>query len=393
MGPVVEGLVMEEVEKRIEGDGRDGIEMDELSGEVLHIGGSWNIVWDLQSTHGTKTARQHYAVHIGMPGHLHPMLIRKYHEVSRLWHSFLEKGDPKKTWGKGWGRARGDEDEDEDESNKKKPDVEDIEAESLAALQELEGQNATWRSAKQEECMHAIMRLEGARHLVCVLPTGAGKSTLFMAPAVMRGRGTTIVVVPFSRLIDDVVKRSREKGVDAVHFRTNQVIAREALPYVPRLVIVGADVAVKENELFMAYIGKLDKGGHLQRIFIDEAHVTITDSSYREQLTKLKGLHRFSKPIIMLTATLMKTMERDFRQMLLLPAETRIIRDRTTKKNARYEIVQVGGEEEGAVERAAVQFIRRTETSMMSHEKSIVYCKSIDLYPQSSGRSGVDRFW
>ncbi|TWU77386.1 hypothetical protein ED733_006084 [Metarhizium rileyi] len=61
-----------------------------------------------------------------MPGHLHPMLVRKYHEISRLRHSFLEKGDPKKSWGRGWGRARGDKEGDEDdEGNKKRPDVED----------------------------------------------------------------------------------------------------------------------------------------------------------------------------------------------------------------------------------------------------------------------------
>lgn len=55
----------------------------------------------------------------------------------------------------------------------------------------------------------------------------------------------------------------------------------------------------------------------------------MSDSSYRECLTKLKRLHRFNRPMIMLTATLMKTMERDFRQMLLLP-KAPIIRDRTT---------------------------------------------------------------
>ncbi|KAL7940041.1 hypothetical protein V8C42DRAFT_349789 [Trichoderma barbatum] len=376
MGRVVDGLVMEEVEKRIEGDSRDGIEIDELSGEVLNIGGSWNVIWDLQSTHGTKTARQSYAVHVGMPGHLHPFLIRRYHEISRLWHSFLGKGNPMKSWGKKRqaGQAAGD----GQESNKR-PGTEDVEAESLAALQELEGRSATWRSAKQEECMHAIMRLEGegARHLICVLPTGAGKSVLFMAPAVMRGRGTTVVVVPFARLIDDLVKRAREKGVDVLHFQPGQVITREALPYVPRLVMVSADVAVAQDGLFMAYMDKLDSGGHLQRIFMDEAHVAITDSSYREQLTKLKQLHRFSKPIIMLTATLMKTMERDFREMLLLRPETPIIRDRTTKKNARYEFVQVG-RKEGAVEKATVQAVRRTQTSMTSQERCIVYCKSID---------------
>jgi superfamily II DNA or RNA helicase len=358
MGRIVDGLVLEEMEKRIEDDNRDGIEMD-----------------DLQSTHGTRTARQNYAVHIGMPGHLHPMLIRRYHEISRFWHLFLEKGNPMKPWASGrMTQAGGGH---EHESSKKKLDVEDIEAESLAALQELEGRDAVWRSAKQGECMHAILKLDGPRHLICVLPTGAGKSVLFMAPAVMRGQGTTVVVVPFSRLLDDLVQRTEEKGVDVVHFQPNQVIAREALPYVPRLVIVSADVAVAENELFMAYMDKLEGGGHLRRIFIDEAHVSITDSSYREQLTKLKWLHRFCRPIIMLTATLMKTMERDFREMLLLQPDTVIIRDRTTKKNARYEFMQVG-RKDGAIPKATVQFVRRTQTSMMSHEKCIVFGKSID---------------
>ncbi|KAL6788920.1 P-loop containing nucleoside triphosphate hydrolase protein [Trichoderma sp. SZMC 28013] len=330
-GAVEDGLVMEEMEKRIADDNRDGVEIDELSGEVLNVGGSWNVVWDLQSTHGTKTARHNYAVHIGMPGHLHPFLIRRYHEISRLWHSFLGKGNPMESWGKRRHTA-GDGDGDGQE-----------------------GRSATWRSAKQEECMHAVMRLEGARHLICVLPTGAGKSVLFMASAVMRGRGTTVVVVvvPFARLIEDPVERAKEKGVDVVHFQPGQVIAREALPYVPRLVMVSADVAVAEDKLFM--------------------HI----ASYRQQLTKLKQLHCFSKPMIMLTATLMKTMERDFREMLLLRPKTPIIRDRTTKKNARYEFVQVG-RKEGAVEKATVQAVRQTQTSMTSQERCIVYCKSLN---------------
>jgi superfamily II DNA or RNA helicase len=373
MGRIVNGLVMAEVaemEKRIDDDKDEGIEIDELSGEVLHVGGSWNIVWDLQSTHSTRTARQCYAVHIGMPGHLTPTLLSNYQKISRLWHQFLDKGNPMKAWGK---RTRAGDDED---GSRKRPGVEDLEAESLAALRELEGRDATWRSEKQEECMHAIMKLEGAHHLICVLPTGAGKSVLFMAPAVMRGRGTTVVIVPFSTLIDDLVERAQEKGVDVLHFQNNQVMQREALPHVPRLVIVSADMAVARDELFMAYMDKLDRGGHLQRIFIDEAHVAITDSTYREQLPKLKWLHRFSKPMIMLTATLMKTMERDFREMLL-QGKTPIIRDRTTKTNARYEFVRVG-RKDGAVEKAVVQVVRRALTSMKSGEKCIVYCKSID---------------
>lgn len=69
--------------------------------------------------------------------------------------------------------------------------------------------------------MHAIIGLEGARHLICVLRTGAGKSNLFMAPALMRGRGMTVVVVPFSTRINDLVRRTKETGIDVILFRSN----------------------------------------------------------------------------------------------------------------------------------------------------------------------------
>jgi superfamily II DNA helicase RecQ len=47
-----------------------------------------------------------------------------------------------------------------------------------------------------------------------VLLTGASKSVLFMLPALLSVTGTYIVVVPFSALIDDLVDRARERGVD-----------------------------------------------------------------------------------------------------------------------------------------------------------------------------------
>ncbi len=66
--------------------------------------------------------------------------------------------------------------------------------------------------------------------------------------------------------------------------------------------------------------------------------MAITDLSYREALTKLKELYRFTRPIVMLTATLMKTIERDFRAIVLLP-NAAIIRDRTIKTNTRYKFI------------------------------------------------------
>ena len=92
LGRRIQGLAMRQAESRIgdEDDGEEHIDIDPVTGESVDCRGSWNIVWDLQSTHGTKIARQHYAVHIGYPGRLQPEMIATFREISRLWHQFLE---------------------------------------------------------------------------------------------------------------------------------------------------------------------------------------------------------------------------------------------------------------------------------------------------------------
>lgn len=44
MGRIMDGLIIEEMEKRIKEDSGKGIKIDKLSGEVLQVGGSWNII-------------------------------------------------------------------------------------------------------------------------------------------------------------------------------------------------------------------------------------------------------------------------------------------------------------------------------------------------------------
>lgn len=93
MGREIRGIVERKVEQAAgEEEDEDGLEVDPLTGEVSAVSGSWNIVWDLQSTHSTKMARQHYAVHVGFIGSLQPEMIASYRGVSQLWHQFLMSG-------------------------------------------------------------------------------------------------------------------------------------------------------------------------------------------------------------------------------------------------------------------------------------------------------------
>jgi hypothetical protein len=66
LGRNIRGLVMKQVEGLSGEEENDGdcVEFDPLTGEPIDVSGSWNIVWDLQSTNSTKMARLGYAVHI-----------------------------------------------------------------------------------------------------------------------------------------------------------------------------------------------------------------------------------------------------------------------------------------------------------------------------------------
>lgn len=372
LGRKIRGLVIKQVEGMAgDDDDEDGMEMDQITGEALDVRGSWNIVWDLQSTHSTKMARLHYAIHVGMPGRLSPEMIANYRGISQLWHQFLMEGDEARA---GWKRkAPSDGTAAARKKSKTAPDEEEIERQMADGLRMLMGPTSTWRSVKQRESMQAILSLHGEQSAICVLPTGAGKSLLFMVPAIMHdGGGTSIVVVPFAALMADLVDRAQRMGVDVIEFRPSTNSKRESLPRAARMVVVSADTV--SNPGFLAYVDGLRADGLLRRIFIDEAHTAITDVSYRVKLTELKGLTRFESPIVLLTATMPVTFERWFRKELLA-GSAKIIRDRTTKVNCRYEVEQIKAGP-GAVDARVVELVRKIGSTMMSGQKGIVYCRS-----------------
>lgn len=63
-----------------------------------------------------------------------------------------------------------------------------------------------YKSEGQGQAMRAVLRNESP--LTVVLPTGGGKSLLFMLLALLEPWGTTLVIVLFVSLIEDMLKRS-----------------------------------------------------------------------------------------------------------------------------------------------------------------------------------------
>ena len=126
----------------------------------------------------------------------------------------------------------------------------------VEGLQRLLRQGARWRSDDQAKTARAILRPKGRdESVIFVLLTGAGKSLLFMLPAVMQNTGTSIVVVPFVALADDLVDQAQLAGVDCIQFRSSRSSRREGMLRIARLVVVSAETATGTE--FAAYADAL----------------------------------------------------------------------------------------------------------------------------------------
>lgn len=174
-------------------------------------------------------------------------------------------------------------------------------------LRRLRGEGATWRSEEQREGMVKVIGVWPGSALVVVLPTGGGQCVLFMAPAAIAGSCTSIVVVPFVALADDVAARARGLGTDCLHWRGGRRGADDRQgdkQSDSRLVVVSADEAGSNG--FANYTENTLTRRHLRRIFVDECHTVVTDAGYRPKLEGLWGLHRHGWPVVITRKTIIK---------------------------------------------------------------------------------------
>ncbi|KAK7947162.1 uncharacterized protein PG986_011483 [Apiospora aurea] len=402
LGRTVRGLVVRQLEVDLAGDddrGGDGATVEDAATGEARKGARFESVWDLQATHGSAVARQHYAVDVRFPNQLQPQMVANFREISRLWHRYLEHGNngvdfhgkngvdshgghgeeaPKKR------RRSTHEQADEDpitattpaaKRSEPTPDpaAERRQQKADGALKTLLGNGARWRSAEQEDAARRVLALKGNAVLIVVLPTGAGKSVLFLLPAVpAMHAGVSLVVVPFTALINDLVRRATDAGLDCLHWQPAEVEGRDEQARVARLVVVSADVATSSE--FLAYADSLRARRLLRRIFVDECHTVLMDAAYRPRLEELRELHRFDCPVVLLTATLPVRLERAFRQAMLAE-EAAIVRAPTTKRNIRYRVTTVTPGPT-AVEDEVVRTVIRLQRRWRDDEKGVIYCRT-----------------
>lgn len=201
-----------------------------------------------------------------------------------------------------------------------------LSATMMTSLISLYGTSYRARSPMQAAALGAIDCR--ATPLLVILGTGRGKSTLFLAQAKRTDAKTSVVVVPFVSLMQDLLRTCRSRGIHTEDF-SSEMMGQ------PQLVLVSADRFFSPR--FSEWWSHMASRQQLDWLFFDECHVLLTQSTFREQLQQFNGLFNLNIRLCLLTATLPPSLETVYRRRLALPAWT-LLREETNRANLRYEV-------------------------------------------------------
>lgn len=94
-----------------------------------------------------------------------------------------------------------------------------------------------------------------------------------MLPCTLPGAGTNILIVPLVVLRGDLLRRIRDANIDHIEWKPGE--ARGAAS-----IVVSVEAACRPG--FMKYARGLVAQQKLDRIVVDECHLTATAANYRE---------------------------------------------------------------------------------------------------------------
>ncbi|CAK5264587.1 unnamed protein product [Mycena citricolor] len=253
-----------------------------------------------------------------------------------------------------------------------------------------------------------------SRDIVCVMPTGGGKSLTYQLPALLNP-GCTLVVSPLISLITDQILHLREAGIEAVKI-TGGTPKAEAREINSRLVAMAQNRPTQGREIklcyvtpekivksktFMSMLQKLVDGGRLARIVIDEAHcISQLGHDFRPDYQKLHILRQNFPhvPIMALSATCPPRVLDDLLRVLGLKGVvdgndakvngTVYFCSPLYRKNLHYKILP-----KAAALKAQITAMKEYILENHANHTGIVYChtkKRPHLAIEESGRAGRD---
>jgi ATP-dependent DNA helicase RecQ len=165
------------------------------------------------------------------------------------------------------------------------------------------------------------------KDVLCVMPTGAGKSLCYQLPAAIAG-GLTLVVSPLISLMEDQVQQLRDEGINCALLNSSLSAAmqREAITQIEDgfegLLYVAPERFFAPN--FQPLLSRL----HVKLLAVDEAHcISQWGHDFRPEYRRLGEVRRTLgiPPTIALTATATEEVRNDIIQRLQLREPTIVV--------------------------------------------------------------------
>ncbi len=199
----------------------------------------------------------------------------------------------------------------------------------------------------QREVIEDVLR---GKDVLCVMPTGAGKSLCYQLPATITG-GLTIVVSPLISLMEDQVQQLRDEGIAASFLNSalGPALRRQVMKELEEG--FGGLLYVAPERFFAADFQELMPRLKVKLFAIDEAHcVSQWGHDFRPEYSRLGEVRQKlgSPPCIALTATATEDVRGDIIHQLGLKEPTVVITgfDRPNLRYACRRIAKVADKHE-----------------------------------------------
>lgn len=238
----------------------------------------------------------------------------------------------------------------------------------------LSDDKATFRSTQQEEAFYHMMK--HVPYLILILPTAAGKTTLFLFGASLFDNQVTIIVVPLISLKLDLLGKANTLGLNPTVWDPLQV----TLPADSRVILVQIEYVVYPSFQEMANI--LINQRRLARVIWDECHLIPLSKSYRPIMYRAWHALALRAPMVFASATLPRHLEEELCQMLQLGKQPQILRAKLTLKHMTYRVSALpdslaAAEYPGYISQFIKQFnLQYGPFGLRADVKVIIFCRT-----------------
>jgi len=229
--------------------------------------------------------------------------------------------------------------------------------------------------------------VRGVSPILQVAGTGGGKSLTFMLPAHCQPQATTVVIVPFIALQEDIAQRCRTMSISCDIWSPSKASSASLILVTPESFVLDS---------FRDFLNRLVEQFRLDRIVFDECH-TVLDATYefRPQLRTIGSfMNSIGTQLVFLTATMPPRDEPEFWDLLHVNgSKAFVVRRGTTRRNISYRVAQA--ESAADLRKQVVELVRGvvgdpSPSDKLPRPRVIVYVLAIFTVSATAAELGCD---